>query len=127
MVNIYVRSKVSTEGIDKMLQEDPIKVQAATKEAAQAVLDDVRDHWSGASPSAPGAPPAVVTGRLDQSGRVRFVKGGLLAEYRVVFEVVYAKFLENGTRRMAARPFMEPATQRARRKLKQYYLKLFKR
>lgn len=56
--------------------------------------------------SAPGKSPAVDTGRLRQSIGVQKVGEG---HYRVGTNVEYAPYLEFGTRRMAARPFMRPA------------------
>lgn len=58
--------------------------------------------------SAPGQPPAVDTGRLRQSIRVQKVGPG---HYRVGTDVQYAIFLEFGTRRIAARPFLRPSVQ----------------
>lgn len=124
---IRVRTTVSTKGFDKLLQEVPVRVEAATKAVAQEIIDDVRQHWSAVSPSSPGSPPAVVSGKLDNSGRARFVKGGLLAEYRAVFEAGHAKFLEHGTRNMAERPFLKPALVRARRRLRKHYAVVFER
>lgn len=57
--------------------------------------------------SAPGEPPATDTGRLAGSIRVQESGGPQAA---VEAQVDYAIHLEFGTRHMAARPFMTPAT-----------------
>ena len=65
--------------------------------------------------SAPGEAPASDTGRLVASGRVdqpeTFVAN-------MVFSAQNAGYLEYGTRRMAARPFMRPAGEAQRDKAK---------
>lgn len=57
--------------------------------------------------SAPGQPPATDTGRL--AGSIRAIESGT-THAAVEAQVDYAVHLEFGTRRMAARPFMTPAT-----------------
>jgi hypothetical protein len=63
--------------------------------------------------SAPGQPPAEDTGKLYREITVRRLKSG---SYRVRFGARYAGFLEFGTARMAARPFVLPAIDIAVRK-----------
>ena len=63
--------------------------------------------------SAPGQPPASDTGRLANS--ITFDREGSLTAV-VGSALVYALYLEYGTRRMAARPFFEPAAERTRQK-----------
>ncbi len=55
--------------------------------------------------SAPGAPPNVDTGALRASMHVRRMGS---AHYRVQDGVPYGVFLELGSRRVAARPFVRP-------------------
>lgn len=59
--------------------------------------------------SAPGAPPAVDTGQLRQSITHKLGKdtAGLYADVGTNLEK--ARYLETGTSRMAARPFLAPA------------------
>lgn len=59
----------------------------------------------GANPSAPGEPPAKQTGRLRAS--VAWEVAGLVA--RVGTNVRYGRWLEFGTSRMAARPWLRRA------------------
>lgn len=59
--------------------------------------------------SAPGQGPAVDIGRLRQSITALKVEDG---HWRVGTNVEYAPYLEFGTRKMAARPFMRPAVRK---------------
>jgi len=60
--------------------------------------------------SAPGQAPAIDTGRLVGSGFATGVeKDGLDYVVKVGFNAEYAIYLERGTDRMAARPFIAPA------------------
>lgn len=62
--------------------------------------------------SEPGGGPAVRTGRLRAS--IDFVLASdPEPHYRVGSNVFYAPFVEYGTRRMAARPFLRPALSEA--------------
>jgi HK97 gp10 family phage protein len=61
--------------------------------------------------SAPGQPPAVDTGTLTNSISFSF-ENPLMA--RIIINAEYASYLENGTARMAARPFIEPAVEAIR-------------
>ena len=62
-------------------------------------------HRGGASRSAPGQPPKTDTGALANSITVQNT-GSFQRE--IAAGVEYAAFLEFGTRKMAARPFMTP-------------------
>lgn len=61
--------------------------------------------------SAPGDAPAVNTGRLRQSITALRISP---LHWRVGTNVDYALYLEFGTRRMAARPFLRPAADKER-------------
>lgn len=90
------------------------RLHAGVEAAALAVLQYARQSVSrpnptGRAPSRPGEPPKMVTGELrDSLGAAVAVEGE-----RVVAVVGagarHALFLELGTRRMAARPFLRPA------------------
>ncbi len=62
------------------------------------------------TPSAPGQPPNTDTGRLVASIFAEIESGGLGA--RVGTDVRYGRYLEFGTSRMAARPWLFPAFSR---------------
>lgn len=80
-----------------------IRVESAAKQNA-----------SHPPPSVPGSGPAVRTGRLRSSitWRVEADGTGLYAD--IGSAVSYAKFVEMGTERMAARPYLRPALVAAR-------------
>lgn len=61
--------------------------------------------------SAPGDGPAVDRGDLVKSIQARKIGDG---HYRVGVREPYAIFLEFGTRKMAARPFVRPAVEKVR-------------
>jgi hypothetical protein len=60
--------------------------------------------------SAPGEAPAVRLGTLRQSIQVEFISK---MHRRVGTNIKYGKHLELGTRKMAARPYLRPALDRA--------------
>lgn len=74
----------------------------------------VRSGFQEVKVSAPGAAPAVQTGRLRQSITVQQVND---STFRVGTNVEYAEYLEFGTFTMHARPFMRPSFERVRARL----------
>ena len=56
--------------------------------------------------SAPGEPPARLTGKLESSLKIRTPGATSMTYSAGTDEVIYAKFLEEGTIKMAPRPFM---------------------
>jgi hypothetical protein len=100
--------------------------------AARWLEMDIRTNWSMKSPSDAGKAPAVDTGNLDSSvlaepiGREggRFARDVDTMAYYVRVDTSkgdnpdgrggYSQALEEGTNRMAARPFMRPAIDRLR-------------
>lgn len=98
-------------GYREMLQTDvmrdlvrrAIRVESAAKRIA-----------TGPSPSPPGHGPGVVTGRLRGSITWRPGEDGVSPYVDVGSAVEYAPYLELGTSRMAARPFLRPSLESAR-------------
>ena len=66
--------------------------------------------------SAPGQAPASDTGNLVSQIRVREENKDLI---KVESNALYSSFLEFGTSKMLARPFLFPATERSRKKIAQ--------
>ena len=79
-----------------------------------------RVYRNGHVASAPGQPPAPDTGNLRRNWRQRVYahgngKGnGVTVHMQISSQMFYSVFLENGTRKMAARPFHEPIKTKAR-------------
>ncbi len=80
-----------------------IRVEAAAKRIA-----------SERSPSPPGKGPGVITGRLRASIGYRIGVDSLSPFVDIGTAVLYAPYLEFGTSKMAARPFLRPALEAAR-------------
>ena len=76
--------------------------------------------------SAPGEPPAVRTGALRMSFGMTATgnNGSYTAEIHT--DVPYANYLEEGTSRMAARPFKEKIIEKAKPKVMQIFSELTK-
>ena len=98
---------------DLIAAELPEMAAAVTLRTAYAIQADAQTSMKGGGtphePSAPGEPPHVDTGFLKSSilaGRM----GATNAEVSVGAE--YGIFLEYGTTKMAARPFLLPAVRR---------------
>jgi HK97 gp10 family phage protein len=92
---------------------------AADELAAEAAHSITAGSVGGRShvPSAPHEPPNADTGGLDRSIHVEKVPGDDLTA-RVVADAAYAAALEFGTSKIAERPFMRPAAQLVRPKLR---------
>ena len=79
-----------------------------------------RRYRNGHVASAPGQPPAPDTGNLRRNWREQSFAGvnglgqGVDIRMQITSDVPYAKFLEFGTRKMAARPFREKIRSKAR-------------
>jgi len=89
-------------------------LKSAGEEAGMALSDHVkvlisRPNPLGEAPSAPGEPPARVSGELMDSVGYEAEMTGKGAAVRVWASAPYALALEYGTRRMAARPFLRPS------------------
>lgn len=92
------------------------------RNAAMTVLgqDGTGRRYRNHVASAPGQPPAPDSGNLRRNWREsQFVQSnglgrGIDVKLQIRSDVFYAKFLEHGTRKMAARPFVERIKTKAR-------------
>ncbi|MFQ5774191.1 MAG: HK97-gp10 family putative phage morphogenesis protein [Kiloniellaceae bacterium] len=85
---------------------------ADVREAARELLDQPR----AGGPSAPGEPPRKQSGRLRDNIFVRSTDDGLGAE--VGTDLDYGAHLEFGTQKMAARPWLLPAFEAAKPRIR---------
>jgi HK97 gp10 family phage protein len=119
-------AKDITVTIDKSKLEALIRT--APKQAALAIkamaFDGERDvkQSFGTSPSAAGSPPGVDTGALRAS--IRTEKLGDYS-YQIVTGVEYAIYLEMGSSKMSARPFMGPMAMRLQKAVDTYFKDIF--
>ncbi len=103
-----VTIKLDTLKLDALILVLPDRASEIIRTATFDLEADIKLSISGPSPSAPGDPPGVVTGNLLNSinSEVSDVQGvvNVGADYGID--------LEFGTRKMAARPFVQPAVDR---------------
>ena len=71
--------------------------------------------------SAPNQPPATDTGFLVQNIVPDISVGKDVVEGTIVSQAPYSAFLEFGTSKMAPRPFLQPALEQNRRKIKSLF------
>lgn len=95
--------RLLTSDVVKDLVKRGIRVQNRAKELARTP-----------PPSSPGQPPSVRTGRLRGSITWRVGVDALSPYVDVGSAVTYAAYVELGTSRMAARPYLRPALEAAR-------------
>ena len=119
-----VRAKVTevAQDIDRKIASRATRALNALRNAELEVLSGSRGgrvyrkypYKSTYAASAPGEPPARRTGalRLQWNGTVS--AGGGVVRIVLESETPYAGYLEHGTRKMAARPFLQPITEKAR-------------
>ena len=71
--------------------------------------------------SAPNQPPATDTGFLVQNIVPDMTVGKDVVEGTIISQAPYSSFLEFGTSKMAARPFLQPALEQNRRKINRIF------
>lgn len=118
MANTGLEIKVDLSKLRQIAQQEPARVDAWMRGVAQTITDDVKLSF-GSGPggrtykrkkryhiaSSPGYAPNVDTGTLRAS--IKWKPTGKL-KYQISDGVHYGVYLEYGTSRMAARPFMGP-------------------
>ena len=113
MPGIKATVSINTQALDFLKKAAPDKAKAAIKKIAFDMVRDIQQSFT-AGVSSPGEPPGVDTGTLKNSINAR--QTGEF-EMTVSAGTDYAADLEYGTVKMAARPFFEPAAERARQRL----------
>lgn len=128
-LNAVLDNEVKTEAKKRM--------ERATKLVRGAAISDVqRGVKSGTTyekykprrthtASAPGQAPATDTGQLVSSISTRVKTEGRKVIGEIVADAPYAQALEFGTRKMMARPFMQPALSKNARKVEAIFKKRY--
>ena len=103
--------KAALEIIEETIDDinETVKHGMASPKSGRVYVRGNRLHTA----SAPGEMPAIDTTKLISSLQHQIVRGEYKGYYYT--ESVYAPMLEYGTSKMAPRPFMTPAAERARR------------
>ena len=95
-------------------------VASRTPRAANELRNSSLKVLRGPSPSAPGSPPGVRSGHLRTSG-VSFSSAQV---FGLTIDAGYAGYLEKGTRKMAARPFLQKIQDGAMPKIRSIFQEL---
>ena len=108
-------------------------------QAAQRVLNNIRSQMPSrmtqvsleiknsvynvmnGGPSAPGQPPGVRSGHYRGSFVASASGGGDLWQAKATSNVFYGPYLEGGTKKMAARPFVDKIKEKATPKIEKIY------
>jgi HK97 gp10 family phage protein len=105
-MNMTYQVRLDKRKLDQIIQQSPQKAGRVVRALA---LEGERiakaSMGPGPAPSSPGEPPHVQTGALRASIRVE--NRGSFTQ-AITTSVDYAPYLEYGTRKMSARPFMGP-------------------
>ncbi|MCI9357712.1 MAG: hypothetical protein HFH59_09265 [Lachnospiraceae bacterium] len=105
---------VLKEAVDQEKKNITNQANARLPRAANALMNAERDVLSGnASPSPAGSPPGSRTGNLARNWTPACQGGGVSMLVSIIGGMYYAGYLEEGTRKMAARPFVEKIKQAA--------------
>ena len=88
---ILVRVRADLSGMAKAERKIESGVNNASKKAAEALVDDIRSHWTAPGPSSPGEAPAILTGNLDSTVRVDKQGRDLLGRFSSDAEVFFVR------------------------------------
>ena len=95
--------------IQERYQDIRSKAAAKTPQGAVLLKNAALQVLANPSPSAPGSPPGVRTGHL----RRDWTMSSTAESIKIDSGASYAGYLEHGTRKMAARPFVDKITETA--------------
>lgn len=108
---IDIRAHVTPNLFAGVMAQIEARAENAIREVAEVGQKSAKALVSGPSPSRPGEPPGIITGNLRdhitilQASRLHWI---LLSAARSPQGAPYPLYLEMGTWKMAARPYMRP-------------------
>lgn len=101
------------QAVRRQVQKVKNDVNSRLPRAANALRNGELTVLSGnASPSPPGSPPGRVSGFLRTAWTMYYAEGDA-PKFGIISAAPYAGYLEEGTRKMAARPFVDEIQQSA--------------
>ena len=123
---ISKRTKNITENVVKLLNRGALLVEGTAKESIQRGAKTGRTYRRGGithQASAAGEAPASDTGFLVSNITHNLATKGQTMTAKVLSNAKYSKFLEYGTRKMEERPFLQPALEQNKKKIKDFFKK----
>lgn len=119
----------------EVLAYQVLAMQKATMRVHETAVKSIQDNSDGTpqfrynpkrvvNVSAPGDPPNTDTGRLVQSIQMNFLDGGMTGQ--VGTNLKYGAYLEFGTTKMRARPWLAPALMETADEMKDIFRDAFK-
>lgn len=101
MVRVRTEARAGAQRAARLLIDEAIKLIKDTPKTGRI--------YGTHQASAPGEPPANLSGHLISSFRTQITQTGTVTSVSITNTAKYAGYLEFGTRKMAPRPFMRPA------------------
>ena len=122
LVEGYAKVSVSKEGTGRLYvrgkQAKKIRIAKTTGVTDRRFK---KKGQAGHRASAPGKPPALDLGNLMSSIASKVTVGAAVIKGEVGSDIDYALYLEVGTHKMAARPYLRPAVRANRRKINRIF------
>ena len=103
------------------------EVRGACLEGAKELRNAALQVLQGPSPSAPGSPPGVRSGDLRRNWSIRrtwTTESGGVEFIAIRSGMIYSGFLETGTSKMAARPYVEKVKETAEPKIVEIFMRI---
>ena len=97
------------------------EVRGANLEGAKELRNAALQVLRGPSPSAPGNPPGVRSGDLRRNWTMESSSENLIA---IRSGMIYSGFLEDGTKKMAARPYVDKVKETAEPKIVEIFMRI---
>lgn len=99
--------------VSRQVENVKNQIDSRMMRGANALRNAELQVLAGPSPSAPGSTPGVRSGNLRRNWTMQVTGGGGSGTFGITSGMNYAGYLEGGTRKMAARPFVDKVQQEA--------------